>query len=79
MSYGRNYLFVENVIIKCGGVPIGFGGFQYGLWILWGIRFGRSPIGYEGSLSRFKVQGKFLLLCSSTNFVDYSYAEQRAL
>ena len=28
---------------------------------------GWSPIGYEGSLSRFKVQGSFLLLCSSTN------------
>ena len=41
--------------------PMGFAGFEYGF-----------PIGYEASLSRFKVQGNFLLLCwlcSSTNFV----------
>ena len=36
-------------------------------------KWGWSPIGYEGSLSRFKVQGSFFLLCSSTNFVSYSY------
>ena len=35
--------------------------------------FGGSLIGYEGSLSCFKVQGNFLLLCSSTNFVGYSH------
>ena len=70
MSYGRNYLFEGNAITKCRGSPIGFAGFEYGLW---GIGFGGSPIGYEGSLSRFKVQGNFLLLCSSTNFVGYSY------
>ena len=39
----------------------------------WGIGFGGSPIGYEGSLSCFKVQGNFLLLFSSTNFVGYSH------
>ena len=70
MSYGRNYLFGEHAITKCGGSPIGFAGFEYGLW---GIGFGESPIGYEVSLSRFKVQGNFLVLCSSTNFVGYSY------
>ena len=70
MSYGRNCLFGENAITKCGGSPIGFAGFEYGLW---GIGFGGSPIGYEGSLSRFKVQGNFLVLCSSANFVGYSY------
>ena len=36
-------------------------------------KWGWSHIGYEGSLSRFKVQGSFLLLCSATNFVSYSY------
>ena len=35
-----------------------------------------APISCEGSLSRFKVQGNFLLLCSSTNFVGYSYANR---
>ena len=40
------------------GRPIGFAAFECGLW---GIRFGGSPIGYEGSLSCFKVQGNFLL------------------
>ena len=34
-------------------------------------------IGYEGSLSRIKVQGNFLLLCSSTNFVSYSDVGRR--
>ena len=38
-----------------------------------GYRFWGYPIGYEGSLSRFKVQGNFFVLCSSTNFVGYSY------
>ncbi len=37
------------------------------------VGFGGSSIGYEGSLSRFKVQGNFLLLCSCTNYVGYSY------
>ena len=50
--------------------PIGFEGFEYGLW---GIGFGGSPIGYEGSLSRVKVQGNFLVLCWATNFDGYSY------
>ena len=49
-----------------GGPLSVFAGFEYGLW---SIGFGRSPIHYEGSLSRFKVQGNFILLCSSTNFV----------
>ena len=34
-----------------------------------GIGFGGSPIGYAGFMSCFKVQGNFLLLCSSNNFV----------
>ena len=38
-----------------------------------GIFFGGSPIGYAGFMSCFKVQGNFLLLCSSSNFVGYSY------
>jgi len=53
-----------------GGSPSGLAAFEYGLW---GISFGGSPIGYEGSLSRFQVQGNFLPLCSCTNFVGYSY------
>ena len=36
-----------------------------------GIGFGGSPIGYAGFMSCFKVQGNFLLLCSSNNFVGY--------
>ena len=44
---------------------------------LWGIGFGGSPIGYAGFMSCFKVQGNFLLLCSSNNFVGYSYAVRR--
>ena len=39
---------------------------------LWGIGFGGSPIGYAGFMSCFKVQGNFLLLCSSNNFVGHS-------
>ena len=39
------------------GAPIVFAAFEYGLW---GIGFGGSPIGYEGSLSSFKVQANFL-------------------
>ena len=38
-----------------------------------GIDFGGSPIGYAGFMSRFKVQGNFLLFCPSNNFVGYSY------
>ena len=38
-----------------------------------GIGFGGSPIGYAGFMSCFKIQGNFLLLCSSNNFVGYSY------
>ena len=38
-----------------------------------GIGFGWSPIGYAGFVSCPKVQANFLLLCSSTNFVGYSY------
>ena len=37
-----------------------------------GIGFGGSPIGYAGLMTCFKVQGNFLLLCSSSNFVGYS-------
>ena len=37
------------------------------------IGFGGSPIGYAGFMSCFKVQGNFLLLCSSSNFVGYSH------
>ena len=70
MSYGRNYLFGENAITKCGESPIGFAALGYGLW---DIGFRGPPMGYEGSLHRFKVQGNFFLLCSSTNFVGYSY------
>ena len=42
-------------------------------YVLRGIGFGGSPIGYAGLMSCFKVQGNFLLLCSSNNFVGYSY------
>ena len=41
-----------------------------------GIGFRGSPIGYAGFMSRFKVQGNFLLVSSSNisnNFVGYSY------
>ena len=73
MSYGRNYLFGENMG-KCHHqmwrVPYRFCGF--GIWIMEN-RFRGPPIDYEGSLHRFKVQGNFFLLCSSTNFVGYSY------
>ena len=73
MSYGRNYLFGENMG-KCHHqmwrVPYRFCGF--GIWIMEN-RFRGPPIDYEGSLHRFKVQGNFFLLCSSTNFVSYSY------
>ena len=41
------------------------------IWTM-GYRFWGSPISCEGSLSRFKVQRNFFLLCSSTNFVGYS-------
>ena len=43
-------------------------------WIT-GYRFWGVPysIGYAGFVSCFKVQGNFLLLCSSSNFVGYSY------
>ena len=36
MSYGRNYLFVENAITQCGGVPYRFCRFL--IWIM-GYRF----------------------------------------
>ena len=38
-----------------------------------GIGFGGSPIAYAGFMSCFKVQGNFLLLCSSNNFVGYPH------
>ena len=62
MSYGRNYLFGQSAIAKCGGSPIGFAAFEIFEYGLWGIGFRGSPIGYEGSLSHFEVQGNFLLL-----------------
>ncbi len=37
MNYGRNDLFGENAITKCGGPPIGFAAFEDGFW---GIGFG---------------------------------------
>ena len=43
------------------------------LWEYAITKCGGSYIGYEGSPSRFRVQGNFLLLCSSTNFVRYSH------
>ena len=46
----------------------GFAGFEYGLW----------GIGCEGSLSRFKVQGNFLLLCSSTKFLSATHITKSA-
>ena len=42
-------------------------------WIIYGVSVLGSPIGYSGFMSRFEVQGNFLLLCSSSNFVGYSY------
>ena len=45
MSYGRNYLFGENAITKCGESPIGFAALEYGLW----------GIGLGGPLSIMKV------------------------
>ena len=45
MSYGRNYLFGENAITKCGGSPIGFAAFENGLW----------GMGFGGPLSVVKV------------------------
>ena len=51
-----------------GGSPISFACFEF-----MGYRFWGSPIGYEGSLSSFKVQDNFLLPCSSTNLVGYSH------
>ena len=39
----------------------------------YGVSVLGSPIGYSGFMSRFEVQGNFLLLCSSSNFVGYSY------
>ena len=53
MSYGRNYSFEENAITKRGGYTFGCAAFEYGLW---GIGFGRGPIGYEGSVNRFKFK-----------------------
>ena len=38
-----------------------------------GLGLAGSPISYAGFMSCFKVQGNFLLLCSSNNFVGYSY------
>ena len=70
MSYGRNYLFGENAITKMRGVRHRF--CRLWIWIM-GYQCLGVPIGYEGSLSRFKVQGNFWLLCSSTNFVGYSF------
>ena len=54
------------------GSPIGLAAFEYG-W-LWGISFGGSPIGYEGSLSGFQVQGNVLrvLLCTLCNHTRWS-------
>ena len=46
---------------------------EHGLRWTMGYQFGGSPIGYAGFISCFKVHGNFLLLCSSNNFVGYSY------
>ena len=43
---------------------------NYGLSVL-----GGHPIGYVGFMTCLKVQGNFLLVCSSNNFVGYSYKE----
>ena len=75
-SYGRNYLFFG----KChhqrwGGVPYRFCQlFHIGVSV-----FGGSLSIFEGSLSRLKVQGNFLRLCSSTSFVGYSCIHIRCL
>ena len=70
MSYGRNYLSGENAITKIRGVRHRF--CRLWIWIV-GYQFLGVPIGYEGSLRRFKVQGSFLLLCSYKNLVGYSF------
>ena len=67
--------FSENAITKGGGVPYRFCSFS-----ILGYRFLGGPLSiFEGSLSRFNVQGNFLLLCSSTSFVGYSCARIRYL
>ena len=47
---------------------------SFWIWIIYGVSvLGGPQVVMKVSLNRFKVQGNFLLLCSSTNFVDYSY------
>ena len=59
MSYGRNYLFGENAITKCGESPIGSAALEYGLW----------RIGLGGPLSITKVP------CTASKFkATSSYA-----
>ena len=72
MSYGQNYLFGENAISKCEGSlsVLQLLNMDYGVY----LGFGGVPYRFEGSLSGFKVQGS-LLLCSSTNFVGFSYRD----
>ena len=46
---------------------------EHGLWWITGYRFWGVPYRLCRFQSCFKVQGNFLLLCSSNNFVGYSY------
>ncbi len=68
MSYGRNYLFGENAITKCGGSPIGFAAFENGLW---GMGFGGplSVVKVPWAASKFKATSYYSV---TTNFVGYS-------
>lgn len=60
---------------KVGGVPYRFCQlFHIGVSV-----FGGSLSIFEGSLSRLKVQGNFLRLCSSTSFLGYSCIHIRCL
>lgn len=50
----------RNAITKCWGSPIGFAGFEYGLWH---IGFGGPPIGYKGYAGRHRKELKAIAVC----------------